>query len=304
MNMFQKNIERIINMEERNKDGLTEKEFLEQYKPGDYDRPSVTADILLFTIDRDITMNQRNIDEYELKILLIKRNNHPFINKWALPGGFVGIDESIEDVAYRELKEETNLQDAIYLEQLYTFSSPNRDPRMRVISTGYMALTPSYNIKNTKAGDDASDANWFSIKNTLIEENDSYLKFRIEIINEDLDIHMKYISTYLYTTKKYEYILEETSIGALAFDHIEIIDMGLNRLRNKVSYTDIAFNLLPELFSLDDVQQVYEILLGEKLIKPNFRKKIEPMVIKTNKQRDSVGYRRPYLYKKNPKYYI
>lgn len=291
-------------MEERNKDGLTEQEFLKQYKPGDYDRPSVTADILLFTIDRDVIEYQKNNDEYELKLLLIKRNNHPFINKWALPGGFVGIDESIEKAAYRELKEETNLQDAVYLEQLYTFSKPKRDPRMRVISTGYMALTPSYNIKNTKAGDDASDANWFSIKKTLIEENDSYIKFKIEIINEDLDIHMKYISTYLYKDKTFQYELDENSKGSLAFDHIEIIDMGLNRLRNKVSYTDIAFNLLPELFSLDDVQQVYEILLGEKLIKPNFRKKIEPMVIKTNKQRDCVGYRRPYLYKKNPKYYI
>ena len=291
-------------MEERNKDGLTEQEFLKQYKPGDYDRPSVTADILLFTIDRDVIEYQKNNDEYELKILLIKRNNHPFINKCALPCGFVGIDESIEKAAYRELKEETNLQDAVYLEQLYTFSKPKRDPRMRVISTGYMALTPSYNIKNTKAGDDASDANWFSIKKTLIEENDSYLKFKIEIINEDLDIHMKYISTYLYKDKTFQYELDENSKGSLAFDHIEIIDMGLNRLRNKVSYTDIAFNLLPELFSLDDVQQVYEILLGEKLIKPNFRKKIEPMVIKTNKQRDCVGYRRPYLYKKNPKYYI
>lgn len=291
-------------MEERNKDGLTEQEFLKQYKPGDYDRPSVTADILLFTIDRDVIEYQKNNDEYELKLLLIKRNNHPFINKWALPGGFVGIDESIEKTAYRELKEETNLQDAVYLEQLYTFSKPKRDPRMRVISTGYMALTPSYNIKNTKAGDDASDANWFSIKKTLIEENDSYIKFKIEIINEDLDIHMKYISTYLYKDKTFQYELDENSKGSLAFDHIEIIDMGLNRLRNKVSYTDIAFNLLPELFSLDDVQQVYEILLGEKLIKPNFRKKIEPMVIKTNKQRDCVGYRRPYLYKKNPKYYI
>ena len=291
-------------MEERNKDGLTEQEFLKQYKSGDYDRPSVTADILLFTIDRDVIEYQKNNDEYELKLLLIKRNNHPFINKWALPGGFVGIDESIEKAAYRELKEETNLQEAVYLEQLYTFSNPKRDPRMRVISTGYMALTPSYNIKNTKAGDDASDANWFSIKKSLIEENDSYLKFKIEIINEDLDIHMKYISTYLYKDKTFQYELEENSKGSLAFDHIEIIDMGLNRLRNKVSYTDIAFNLLPELFSLDDIQQVYEILLGEKLIKPNFRKKIEPMVIKTNKQRDCVGYRRPYLYKKNPKYYI
>jgi ADP-ribose pyrophosphatase YjhB (NUDIX family) len=290
-------------MEElRNKDGLTEKEFLEKYKPGDYDRPSVTADMLLFTIDKTIKIKSKTNDEHELKVLLIKRNNHPFMNKWALPGGFVNIDESIDDAAYRELKEETNLANDVYLEQLYTFSTPNRDPRMRVISTAYMALTPFSNIKNTKAGDDASDAFWFTIKKTTLEDNDEMLVSMIEIIGSELDIHMKYKASYTYRTKKSTYEVMDDSKGEVAFDHIEIIDMGLMRLKNKVSYTDVAFNLLPEKFTLDDLQQVFEILLGEKLVKPNFRTKIEPMVIKTNEQKDDVGYRRPYLYMKNPKY--
>lgn len=290
-------------MEEiRNKDGLTEQEFLEKYKPGDYERPSVTADMLLFTIDKLIKLNQRSNDECELKLLLIKRNNHPFMNKWALPGGFVDIKESIQDAAYRELKEETNLQENVYLEQLYTFSEPNRDPRMRVISTAYMALTPATNIKNTKAGDDASDANWFSIRKTVLEETDDELISLIEIFDKDINIHMKYNVIYNFKTKESIYSVSTDSQGELAFDHINIIDMGLNRLRNKVSYTDIAFNLLPETFTLEDLQQVYEILLGEKLVKPNFRTKIKPMVIKTDLMRDCVGYRRPFLYKKNPKY--
>ena len=286
----------------RNKDGLTEKEFLSQYKPGDYERPSVTADILLFTIDKETKINQRTPDKCELKLLLIKRNNHPFINKWALPGGFVDITESIEDAAYRELKEETSIQDNVYLEQLYTFSNPNRDPRMRIISTAYMALTPATNIISTKAGDDASDANWFSIKKTTISETDETLKSLVEIFDEDKDIHMKYEVTYKYKTKKSSYIILPDSKGELAFDHISIIDMGLSRLRNKINYTDIVFNLLPDLFTLEDLQQVFEILLDEKQIKPNFRKKVEPMVIKTDIIKDNVGYRRPYLYRKNPKY--
>ena len=286
-------------MKELNKDGLSEEEFLKQYKPGDYERPSVTADILLFTIDKNEKVNNRSNDDCELKILLIKRQNHPFINKWAIPGGFVEITESIENAAYRELKEETNLYDDVYLEQLYTFSEPNRDPRMRVISTAYMALTPSTNIKKTVAGDDAKDAKWFSIKKEKIAETNDNITFKITITNEEVSETIIYEAVYTYTTKRTYY---KEIKGKLAFDHIEILDMALQRMRNKVSYTDIAFHLLPELFTLADLQYVYEILLGEKLVKPNFRKKIAPMVIKTNQLKKSVGYHRPYLYKKNPKF--
>lgn len=289
-------------METKNKNGLTEQEFLKQYKSGDYERPSVTADILLFTIDKTANFNQKSSDKCELQLLLIKRDNHPFINKWALPGGFVNMKESIQEAAYRELKEETNIRDNVYLEQLYTFSEPNRDPRMRVISTAYMALTSSTNIKQTKAGDDTSDANWFTIKKTVISENEKTIQYLLEIYNEDIGIHMKYNVFYTYLTKETVYTVQEDSEGELAFDHINIVDMGLTRLRNKVNYTDVAFNLLPEMFSLEELQQVYEILLGETLVKPNFRKKIEPMVIKTDCMRVGVGYRRPFLYRKNHKY--
>ena len=289
-------------MELRNAQGLTEKEFLETYKPGDYERPSVTADILLFTIENKEKINERTNDEKDLKVLLIKRNNHPYMNKWALPGGFVGMDEDIETSAYRELKEETNISENVYLEQLYTFSNPNRDPRMRVISTAYMALTPATNVKKTLAGDDACDANWFTIRKTKVNENDINRIDVLEIINKDLNIHMKYDVIYSFANKKTIINKRNDTNGELAFDHIDIVNMGLTRLRNKVNYTSVAFNLLPELFTLTDLQQVYEILLGETLVKPNFRKKIQNMVIKTEFMKETVGYHRPYLYKKNPKY--
>ena len=289
-------------MELRNAQGLTEKEFLEAYKPGDYERPSVTADILLFTIENREKINERTNDEKDLKVLLIKRNNHPYMNKWALPGGFVSMDEDIETSAYRELKEETNISENVYLEQLYTFSNPNRDPRMRVISTAYMALTPATNVKKTLAGDDACDANWFTIRKTKVNENDINRIDVLEIINKDLNIHMKYDVTYSFANKKTIINKRNDTNGELAFDHIDIVNMGLTRLRNKVNYTSVAFNLLPELFTLTDLQQVYEILLGETLVKPNFRKKIQNMVIKTEFMKETVGYHRPYLYKKNPKY--
>ena len=119
-------------MEKRNENGLTEKEFLEQYKPGDYERPSVTVDMLVLGMSEKLD---------GLKVLLIQRKDHPFIDCWALPGGFVNMDESTYQAACRELEEETGLKN-VYMEQLYTMSNPDRDPRMRVIDVSYIALIP------------------------------------------------------------------------------------------------------------------------------------------------------------------
>lgn len=120
-------------------------------KLNDYPQPSVTVDLVVFTIK-----------DKSLKVLLIKRNIEPFKGKWALPGGFVQIDESLEEAAKRELKEETGIED-VYLEQLYTFGEPKRDPRGRVITITYVALINSENLK-LKADTDSSDAQWFSVK--------------------------------------------------------------------------------------------------------------------------------------------
>ena len=290
----------------RNQDGLTEEEFLAAYKPGDYERPSVTADILLFTAESNKEENIRNVSSKDLKLLLIQRKNHPFLGKWAIPGGFVDMDESTETAAYRELKEETSITDDVYLEQLYTFSEPNRDPRMRVISTAYMALTPSSNINKTKSGDDASDAKWFNVKRTVVNETENSITWNICLSSDDDALIMNYLVKNEFTAHTTNTTItyhEETSNTGLAFDHIEIINMALQRLKNKVSYTNIAFHLLPEYFTLTELQNIYEILLNEELVKPNFRKKIKPMVIKTNRRKRNVGYNPPYLYTQNHKYF-
>ncbi len=120
-------------------------------KFADFPKPSVTADIVIYTIQNK-----------ELKVLLVKRNIEPFRNKWALPGGFVRIEESLEDAAKRELREETGVEE-VYLEQLYTFGEPKRDPRGRVITVAYMALINSENI-SLKASTDVSEAGWVMIK--------------------------------------------------------------------------------------------------------------------------------------------
>lgn len=116
-----------------------------------YEKPSVTVDMVIFTIQ-----------DKSLKVLLVKRNLEPFKDKWAIPGGFVRIDESLEDAAKRELEEEAGVSD-VYLEQLYTFGNPDRDPRDRVITVTYIALINSENLM-LKAATDASEAKWFSIK--------------------------------------------------------------------------------------------------------------------------------------------
>lgn len=124
-------------MELVDKNGLTEEEYLKNYRPGDYERPSVTVDMLIFAVDNR---------EESIRLLLIKRKNHPFLGCWALPGGFVEITESLRDAAARELEEETGVK-GMYLEQLYTFGETGRDPRSRIISVAYMAVIDGSGLK-------------------------------------------------------------------------------------------------------------------------------------------------------------
>lgn len=286
---------------------VTEEEFLKNYKPYDYERPSLTVDMILFTLDDEEEKDLKKVPEKVLKVLLIKRKNHPFKNCWAIPGGFVDINENIEDAVYRELKEETNI-DNVYLEQLYTWGDVNRDPRMRVVSTSYMALVNKENI-NVKAGDDAADAAWFTIKKKIIKTEDTKIISQIILENVAEDIKIVYEITENIEIKgynknsKFEIKLIEGDRG-LAFDHVKILNYSLERMRNKVQYTTIAFSLLPKEFTLMELQQVYELLLGRTLVKQNFRRWISPMVSKTDKVKSNRAYRPSSLYILNKSYII
>lgn len=181
-----------------------------QYK---YPHPALTTDVVIFTI-RD----------KELKLLLIMRGGEPYRGKWALPGGFVNLDEDLETGARRELAEETGIED-VYLEQLYTFGAVERDPRERVITVAYYALIPSDQIQ-LRAATDAEAVGWFSM-------------------NE---------------------------LPPLAFDHKQIMEMAHDRLTAKLDYSTIAFQFMPDEFTLSELQEVYEIILQEDIDKRNFRK--------------------------------
>lgn len=139
-------------MELRDKNGLTEQEYLAAYRPKNYDRPSLTADIAVFSVT-----------ETETKLLLIRRGNHPFLGKWALPGGFANRQEAVEDTASRELEEETGLT-GLNLIPVGLFSKPGRDPRTWVVSQAFSAVIPESRLEEAQAGDDAADARWFTIR--------------------------------------------------------------------------------------------------------------------------------------------
>ncbi|MCA9919773.1 MAG: NUDIX hydrolase [Anaerolineales bacterium] len=207
------------------------------YDPTQFERPSVTVDVVIFSLVED-----------ELKVLLIKRLAAPFASMWAIPGSFVKIDESLEEAAVRALADETGVTD-VYTEQLYTFGQPARDPRTRVITVAYFALVPHDAIHH-KAGRDASETGWFTI----------------------------------------------SQLPSLAFDHAEIIEYAHTRLRYKLEYSSVGFQLLPDVFTLTELQKAYQIILGEALDKRNFRRKIlSAEILEETGEKKQEGEGRPAM---------
>src|SRR6184192_3013032 len=205
-----------------------------------YPRAALTVDCVVF-----------GFDEGELKVLLVERALQPFKGKWALPGGFVRVDETLDEAARRELEEEARLKN-VFLEQLYTFGAVDRDPRERVVSVGYYALVKLAAHK-TKAATDAADARWFPI----------------------------------------------SKVPRLAFDHANILATALTRLKGKVRYQPIGFELLPPKFTLSQLQHLYEAVLETNLDKRNFRKKIigTGLLIELDEIEQDVAHRAARLFK-------
>jgi len=223
-----------------------EQDFLDSYDASKYERPSVTTDIAIFTLDQDDDLN----------ILLIQRGGHPYKNHWAIPGGFLDVGkESLDEAAARELKEETNV-DNVYLKQLYTFGNPNRDPRTTVISVAYTALVPKEAI-DIKAGDDATDAKLFKIKydvNGIIFYNDGISFTEKELAFDHAEII-------------------KTAITRLR-NRIDYEDDAFNLLRDKNSFT------------ISELKKIYETIKNESLDLPNFRKMFLREYVASNKVTD------------------
>ena len=265
----------------------SEEEFLRNYDPNEYERLSVTTDILVLSVSSNDNANYRKTDDKKMSVLLVRRDNYPFKDMWCLPGGFVGYNEDLDEAPKRILKSETNL-DNLYLEQLYTFGEVKRDPRMRVISTSYMSLID----KNRLMEHINKNASWFDI--VLYEEKDNVVTIILDNGIETISFSIKK-ELREKTTDRYSFnIIKNTNI---AFDHPLVILAGLERLKNKLEYTDIVFNMMPEYFTLGELQKVYEVILGKKLLDPAFRRIIKNKVIKTDKIKTGEGHRPSYLFK-------
>ena len=208
----------------------------------EYERPGLTVDCVIFGLD---------LEEESLKVMLIERDLEPFGGMWAIPGGFVHGGETLTEAATRELREETGIKD-VFLEQLYTFGDPGRDPRGWVVSVAYYALV-SPEQHSVHAATDARQARWFPV----------------------------------------------TTLPRLAFDHAEILGTALGRIRGKLTYAPIGFELLPHKFTIKQLQKLYEIVLGRKLDNRNFRKKIFGMDVlrELDEMQKGVPHRAARLYR-------
>lgn len=273
-----------------------EQEFLKKYVPEKYDSPSVTADMLIFTM-AERHKNYRELPDKELQILLIERNGYPYKGCWAIPGGFADMNENLDATAERELLEETGLS-GVYMEQLYTWGEVQRDPRKRVISVSYMALAPKESLANVRAGDDAKSAKFFSVELVPKGKYDATTEeYQLNLRNEEIALGASIRST---KTVVGTCIREKVEVLAsdLAFDHAEMIYYAIKRLRNKAEYTTIAFNLLKEEFTIGELQQVYSTILNEPLLAPNFRRKMLPLLEETGKTiYENMGHRPARLYR-------
>ena len=265
----------------------SEEEFLKDYNSDDFEKLSMTTDILIVSVSSEEVDNYRKTDKKKMSILLVKRDNYPYKDKWCLPGGFIGIDEDLDTAPIRILKNETNVEN-VYLEQLYTFGSVKRDPRMRVVSTSYIALIDKNRLTNNLS----SNVSWFDI--TFYEEENNIVDIVLDNGNTTISFKIEKVLREQ-TTDRYSFkILENNS---LAFDHPLVILSGIERLKNKIEYTDIVFNMMPEYFTLGELQQVYEVILGKKLLDPAFRRIIASKVEKTKKMKTGGGHRPSYLFR-------
>ena len=208
---------------------MTEQEFLSGYDPGAYERPSVTSDILVFTTKKN-----------RLYLLMTRRSEPPFQGKWAVPGGFIRMEETAEETAVRVLREKTGVT-GLYLEQLMTFSRVNRDPRMRILSVAYLGMTPKSRLPEAAGKEETA---LFEVRRE---------KEKIVLLSE-----------------KEERITEEE----IAFDHYEMIQTAVRRMEGKLEYTEIGFSFLedPKAFSLTELREIYDAISGKTYDIANFRR--------------------------------
>ncbi len=275
-----------------------DKKFLELYSDSEYQKPSVTIDAVILRMINKECDNYRKLPEKKLQIFLTKRKYSPFLGKFAVIGTFIDLKYTLDETMKLCVLNKVGLKN-FYNEQLFTFGDKQRDPRTRVLSVSYMLLTSEkeelengmwfdINIEKIKTATSKSEDGWTrekEIKLTLSNDEVTLENtLKIKLSNKELE-----------TKKEIEIISSD-----LAFDHAKLIYYALNRLKNKLEYTDIAFNLLPKKFTLTELKNCYEEILGEKLLDANFRRKTAGLVKPIQEWTSEKGHRPSQYFKHNP----
>lgn len=284
-----------------------ERAFLAEYDMNQYDRPSIAADVAVFSIGRKMTSDAeyRKLPPKTLRLLMIRRAEQPFCGEWALPGGFMQKGETMQETARRELKEETGT-DKAYLALCDVFSDIGRDPRGWIISQSFIAVLSQEDLANgqLQASGDAKEAAWFDItvekkaeqkqeQGTAITcENDYALTLERSLPEGTIMLQAVVRERIAY--RDYHEIITYQIVESegIAFDHARIIVSAFYRLRRMLDNDiRIAFDFMPEYFTLTDLQETVELISGQELIKPNFRRKISEYVLETDRQVQNGGHR-------------
>ncbi len=288
---------------------VEEQNYLAQYDITKFERPSVATDMAIFAImEEGEHENYRKLPQKALKLLLIRRATYPFRDLWALPGGFCRPDEDVYETAKRELYEETHVN-AAYLQLAGTFGEIGRDPRGWIISNTFLSLVNGEDCK-PRGGSDAWEAKWFSIDLALCDSRKNLQAESVEIVTEyELKLcHEETgecLSAVIKEYKQFEHYHETVRYEildskGLAFDHAKIILHTLLFLRKNVeSDWKLAFDLMPDLFTLTQLQNAFELILDQKLLTANFRRKINDYVIETEQSIEGSGHRPAKLFKRN-----
>ena len=275
-----------------------DEKFLELYSDSIYEKPSVTVDAVIFRLFDKPQQNYRKLPEKKLQVYLTKRKFSPYKDKYSIVGTFINLNNELSESMQNCVEQKVGLKNNYYYEQLFTFGNKDRDPRNRVLSVSYMLLTNQNTI--------VSGGEWFDINikedsQRVDQTNDGYVlnkNYQLTLSSNDVALNSK-ISIKI--TKKG--IDEQKNVEILqtdlAFDHARIIFYALERLKNKLEYTNIIFNLLPKKFTLTELKNSYEVILREKLLDANFRRKTAKLVVATNDYQGGKGHRTSQLFEHN-----
>ena len=273
------------------------KNTVKYYTSKDHDNPSVTVDNVILRFTDKSSDNYRKLAEKKLQVCLIKREYSPLKDSYAVPGSFINLNLPLSSSAIQCVQDKTGLKN-FYYEQLYTFGDKQRDPRSRVLSVAYLILTNNE--------EEITNGKWFDIvinsDDIILKETDfGYIQtqnVKIKLVNEETTLDNE-IQVY-FEKKNCEEIKDVKIINSqLSFDHIKILYFALERLKNKIEYTDIIFNLLPKNFTLTELKLCFEAILQEKLLDANFRRKIKTKVKPVDDFYKDKGHRPSRLFTHN-----